>query len=84
MNVDKVRKALATAREELLKVTDAQFKAKQVNGLRTLTLADGAISLVEKHLDKAVEQATRGSAAETVDEPVGAGAGAPAAAGKGK
>jgi hypothetical protein len=75
MNVDKVRKALAVAREELGKVTDAQFKAKQVNGLRTLTLADNAIGLVEKHLDKAVEQATRGQEAPAEET---AAAGAPA------
>jgi hypothetical protein len=73
MNVDKVRKALAVAREELSKVTDAQFKAKQVNGLRTLTLADNAITLVEKHLDKAVEQATRGQEAPA-EETAAAGA----------
>lgn len=72
MDISKVKKALGVAREELTKLTDAQFKAKQVNGLRTLTLADNAIGLVEKHLDKAVEQATRGTA--PVEETAAAGA----------
>jgi hypothetical protein len=57
MDVTKVKAAIATAHEELNKVLDAQFKDRQVNGLRTLGLAANALELAEKHLDKAVEQA---------------------------
>ena len=58
MDVSRVKAAIDAAHAELNTVIDAEFKARQVNGLRTLTLAANALLLAEKHLDKAIQQTT--------------------------
>ena len=53
MDVSKVRAAIATAQKELNTVTDGEFQARRLVGLRPLTLAAKALGLADSHLEKA-------------------------------
>ena len=55
MDVTKVKAAIATALKELNTVTDAEFQARRLAGLRPLTLAGKALQLADSHLDKAAK-----------------------------
>lgn len=55
MDVSKVRGAIATALKELNTVTDAEFAARRLAGLRPLTLAAKALQLADSHLEKAAK-----------------------------
>lgn len=56
MDVSKVSAALTEAQNQLNTVTDEEFKARRLNGLRPLTLAANAITLAQKHLATAAER----------------------------
>jgi len=56
MDVSKIKAALATAQSELNTVTDEEFKARRLKGLRPLTLAAGAIELAVKHVSTAADR----------------------------
>lgn len=83
MDVSKVTAALTEAQGQLNAVTDEEFKARRLAGLRPLTLAANAIELAQKHLATATERtkpkgdAPAGDAGETAT-----GAGKPAGARK--
>jgi hypothetical protein len=55
MDVTKVKAAIATALKELNSVTDAEFSARRLAGLRPLTLAANALQLADGHLTKAAK-----------------------------
>lgn len=75
INVKPVQDALADAATKLNEVTDAEFKARRLNGLRPLTLASKAIELAQKHLASAEERTS------PKDAPAGGDAAAPATTG---
>lgn len=56
MDVTKVSAALTEAQNQLNAVTDEEFKARRLNGLRPLTLAANAITLAQKHIATANER----------------------------
>lgn len=56
MDVSKVKTAIETAQKELNTVTDAEFQARRLKGLRPLTLAAGALELAAKHVASANER----------------------------
>lgn len=58
MDVSKAKAAIATALKELNSVTDAEFAARRLAGLRPLTLAANALQLADGHLDKAAKAGT--------------------------
>jgi hypothetical protein len=58
MDVTKVSAALTEAQNQLNAVTDEEFKARRLNGLRPLTLAANAIVLAQKHIATATERTT--------------------------
>lgn len=67
MDVSKVTTAINKAHEELNAVTDAAFKSRNVNGLRSLTLAAQNLGNAQKALDKAVSQSAPKAAAPATD-----------------
>lgn len=83
MDVSKVTAALKTAQDELNTVTDEEFKARRLAGLRPLTLASNAIELAQKHLKTASDRtAPKGGEAPAGGEQGGETAAAGAGAGK--
>jgi hypothetical protein len=55
MDVTKVKAAIATALKELNTITDAEFQARRLAGLRPLTLAAKALELANGHVEKAAK-----------------------------
>lgn len=78
MDVTKVKAALDEAQSQLNAVTDEEFKARRLNGLRPLTLASNAIALAQKHIATADQRTTPKDAAPAAPA---AGTGEKAAAG---
>jgi hypothetical protein len=58
MDITKTKAAIGTALSELNALTDAAFKARQVEGMPALTRAAKHLEDSLKHLDKAVQQTT--------------------------
>lgn len=56
MNLTKVKKAIVDAQEQINGLTDASYKARKLNVVRTLDLAFKALERADKHLDVAKEQ----------------------------
>lgn len=81
MDVSKVLAALGEATKELNTVTDEEFKARRLKGLRPLTLAANAIELATKHVNTANERTTE-APAQPAGEAKPAAAKAKAAAAK--
>lgn len=78
INVKPVQDALAEAVTKLNEVTDAEFKARRLQGLRPLTLAANAIELAQKHLASAEKRTS-----PKEDAPAGGGETAAPATGTG-
>jgi hypothetical protein len=57
MDTTKLRSALETTQQELNTVIDGAVKSRNVNGLRSLTLAANHLADAGKHVEKAVSQA---------------------------
>lgn len=77
MDTKKARAAVAEALKEIDAIIDAAVKARKINLLRPLTLAQNNLGLVETHLTKYDERA----APKAVEQPA---TDAPAAPAKGK
>lgn len=56
LDTKKVEAAIETAHQELNTVIDGAVKARNVNGLRSLTLAVNHLNDATKHVAKAVTQ----------------------------
>lgn len=69
MDVAKVQAALATALTELNTVTDAEFQARRLAGLRPLTLAGKAIELAQGHIEKAAKAGQPKAETAAVETP---------------
>lgn len=57
MDTTKVNAAINAALTELNAVTDAAFKARTVDGLRSLTMAAKSLETAQTHIATAVKQA---------------------------
>lgn len=80
LDITKTNAAIDTAITELNSVTDGAFKARNVNGLRSLTLAAQNLETAQKHIAKAAVQSAPKAAAQVAAPESQAGP----AAGKGK
>lgn len=56
MDITKAKAAIETAIKEVNTLTDSEFKARRIDGLRRLTNAAGALELAGKHLETAKKQ----------------------------
>lgn len=72
MDAKIVTDALDAAQNGLNTLVDSEFKARRITALRTLTLAQNAVTLAQKHIAKAVEQSAPKQAA-VADAPATTG-----------
>lgn len=64
MDVSKIKKAIDEATAGVNTLSDELFKGRRLNGLRSLDLANKALALAQKHVEKAAEQSAPKAAAE--------------------
>lgn len=56
MDTQGISTAINTAIEGLNNLTDAAFKARNVDGMRSLTLAAKSLETAQSHIERAVKQ----------------------------